>query len=109
MAALDDLRVLLAEISDLGRARALLSWDEWTRMTTRHWEKARRVSAELRAEITRETSIAEHAWEEARRASDFRAFLPHLERVTSLARRYLECFEFDHPYDPLLDDYEPGM
>jgi carboxypeptidase Taq len=163
MAALDDLRTLLAEISDLGRARALLSWDEWTqmpprgagvraeqlstlsrlrhqrlasdelgrlldtarteveglpydsfeaslvRMTTRHWEKARRVPAELRAEITRETSIAEHAWEEARRKSDFRAFLPHLERVTSLARRYLECFEFDHPYDPLLDDYEPGM
>jgi carboxypeptidase Taq len=163
MAALDDLRVLLAEISDLGRARALLSWDEWTqmppggasvraeqlstlsrlrhqrlasdelgrlldkarteveglpyesfeaslvRMTTRHWKKARRVPAELRAEITRETSIAEHAWDEARRASDFRAFLPHLERVTSLAQRYLECFEFDHPYDPLLDDYEPGM
>jgi carboxypeptidase Taq len=163
MTALDDLRALLAEISDLGRARALLSWDEWTqmpprgatvraeqlstlsrlrhqrlasdelgrlldqarteveglpydsfeaglvRMTTRHWEKARRVPAELRAEITRETSISEHAWEEARRASDFRAFLPYLERVTSLARRYLECFEFDHPYDPLLDDYEPGM
>jgi carboxypeptidase Taq len=163
MAALDELRALLAEISDLGRARALLSWDEWTqmpprgatvraeqlstlsrlrhqrlasdelgrlldlaradvegqpydsfeasvvRMTTRHWEKARRVPADLRAEITRQTSISEHAWEAAKNESDFQAFLPHLERVTTLARRYLECFEFDHPYDPLLDDYEPGM
>jgi carboxypeptidase Taq len=163
MAALDDLRALLAEISDLGRARALLSWDEWTQMpargaavraeqlstlsrlrhqrlasdelgglldrarsevadeaydsfeaslvrvTTREWEKARRVPAELRADITRETSISEHAWQEARAASDFGAFLPHLERVVQLTRRYLECFEFDHPYDPLLDDYEPGM
>jgi carboxypeptidase Taq len=163
MAALEELRELLGEISDLGRARALLSWDEWTQMpprgaavraeqlatltrirhqrfasdelgrlldqarpqveslpyesfeaslvrvTTREWEKARRVPAELRAEITRETSISEHAWDEARQAADFGAFLPHLERVVGLTRRYLECFEFEHPYDPLLDDYEPGM
>ena len=37
------------------------------------------------------------------------AFRPHLEHVVELKRRYLECFEFDHPYDPLLDDFEPGM
>src|SRR3954453_7892619 len=29
---LDQLRALLAEISDLGGARALLNWDEWTKM-----------------------------------------------------------------------------
>ena len=40
---------------------------------------------------------------------DFVAFLPHLERVVELKRRYVECFEFEHPYDPLLDDFEPGM
>ena len=31
-ARLDDLRIALAEISDLGRARALLAWDERTKM-----------------------------------------------------------------------------
>ena len=79
------------------------------RVARRDWEKARRVPAELRAETARVTSIAEHAWADAREASDFAAFLPHLERVIELRRRYLECFDYEHPYDPLLDDYEPGM
>ena len=163
MAALDDLLALCGEISDLGRARALLFWDERTQMpprgaaaraeqlatltrlrhrrlssdalgrvldsartevgdgdpdsfepslvrvTAREWGRARRVPADLRAEIARQGSIAEHAWEHAREASDFAAFRPHLERVVDLKRRYVECFDFAHPYDPLLDDYEPGM
>jgi carboxypeptidase Taq len=67
------------------------------------------VPAGLRAEISRVTSIAEHAWVEARGADDFSAFLPHLEQILELQRRYLECFEFEHPYDPLLDDFEPGL
>jgi carboxypeptidase Taq len=67
----------------------------------------------LRAEITRAASLAEHAWAGLRERSDFSGFLPYLERNVELRRRYGECFEgfdgFEHPYDPLLDDYEPGM
>ena len=34
----------------------------------------------------------------------------YLERNIELRRRYSACFpEAEHPYDPLLDDYEPGM
>ena len=162
-AEIQALKDYVGQISDLGRARALLAWDERTKMpprgaeiraeqlatltglrhrmyaadelgrlleaaegsldgddydsfgaslvriTRRDWSKARRVPAELRAETARVASIAEHAWERARAASDFASFLPHLERVVELRRRYLECFEFEHPYDPLLDDFEPGM
>ena len=83
------------------------------RVTRRDWEKARRVPAELRAEITRNASVAEHAWVEARERSDYAAYLPYLERSVELKRRYAECFEgfngFEHVYDPLLDDFEPGM
>ena len=79
------------------------------RVARRDWEKARRVPAELAAERARATSIAEHAWAQARERSDFAAFLPHLETVVGLQRRYVECFDVDHPYDALLDDYEPGM
>src|SRR5687768_1446095 len=145
MAPLNDLRTMLAEISDLGRARALLAWDERTvmppagaearaeqeatlarvchqrlvsdelgrlldqaagqtddlpyesdeaslvRVARREWEKARRVPAELRAEITRASSVAEHAWVGARHRSDFASFLPQLERNVELKRRYAEC------------------
>jgi carboxypeptidase Taq len=82
------------------------------RLARRNWDKARLVSAELEAEITRAASLAEHAWPGFRERSDFGGFLPYLERNIELRRRYAECFEgfpgFEHPYDPLLDDFEPG-
>ena len=161
---LSELRRRLGEINDLGRARALLAWDERTQMppggaapraeqvatltrilherlasddvgilledlaewagslpresdeaslvrvARREWEKARRVPAELRAETARAASLGEQAWARARADSDFASFLPHLERMVELKRRYVECFQpFAHPYDPLLDDFEPGM
>jgi len=83
------------------------------RVVARDWEKARVVPAELRAELARASSIAENAWVEAKRESDFSMLLPHLERNVELTRRYAECYDgfpgFSHPYDPLLDEYEPEM
>jgi len=80
------------------------------RVARRDVDKARRVPTELRAELTRAASRGEQAWVEAREASDFAAFLPYLERNVELTREYVECFApYEHPYDVLLDDYEPGM
>jgi carboxypeptidase Taq len=83
------------------------------RVVARDWEKARRVPSELRAELARASSIAENAWVEAKERSDFGMLLPHLERNVELTLRYADCFEgfpgFAHPYDPLLDEYEPEM
>jgi carboxypeptidase Taq len=83
------------------------------RVVARDWEKARRVPSELRAELARASSLAESAWVVAKRASDFQMLLPHLERNVELANRYVACYEgfpgFSHPYDPLLDEYEPEM
>ena len=62
------------------------------RVARREWEKARRVPAELRAEIARVASLAEHAWAGFRERSDFAGFLPHLERNVELGRRYAERF-----------------
>jgi carboxypeptidase Taq len=153
----------LAEIHDIGRARALLAWDERTmmppggaaaraeqlatlarvlherlvsdqvarlleelgsyeqelpydsdeasliRVARREHERARRVPIELKVEIARASSIGEHAWEEARARSDFALFLPYLRKNVELELRYVECFDAQRPYDPLLDDFEPGM
>jgi carboxypeptidase Taq len=76
----------------------------------RDHDKARRVPADLVAEMTRAAAAAHTAWIEAHADSDFAAFAPHLERNVELRRRYSACFaEAEHPYDPLLDDFEPGM
>jgi carboxypeptidase Taq len=80
------------------------------RVTRRDWEKARRVPADLRAEMTLEAARGHQAWVEARRNDDFASFLPYLRTNVELKRRYVECFEWsDSAYTPLLDDYEPGM
>src|SRR4051794_33289138 len=80
------------------------------RVGRRDWEKSRRVPADLEEEMARVCSISEHAWVDARTRSDFLSFLPHLQKVVELKRRYIECFpEVEEPYDALLDDYEPGM
>ena len=46
------------------------------RVVRRDWEKARRVPAELRAEMTRAASLAMPVWVKARQESDFSQFLP---------------------------------
>jgi carboxypeptidase Taq len=83
------------------------------RVVARDWDKARRVPSELRAELARASSIAENAWVEAKRESDFEMLLPHLRENVELTRRYADCFDgypgFTHVYDALLDEYEPEM
>jgi len=55
-------------------------------------------------------SIGQEAWVKARANSDFASFAPYLEHNLELAHRYVDCFDgYEHPYDVLLDDYEPGM
>jgi carboxypeptidase Taq len=74
------------------------------------WERTRRVPPELVGELLHSAGIALAAWDEAKAASDFAAFAPHVERQLELKRRYIACFEpYDHPYDVLLEDYERGM
>lgn len=80
------------------------------RVAAREYDKAVRVPSEFVAEQAVVTSKAFEAWREARAKSDFSIFLPHLEKVVELVRRYVSFFPpADHPYDVLLDDYEPAM
>jgi carboxypeptidase Taq len=80
------------------------------RASRREYDKARRVPGDLVAEITRAAANARAAWLEATEANAFAPFAPFLERNVELRRRLSACFpEAEHPYDPLLDDFEPGM
>jgi len=99
----------IGELLDGAQPRDELEAD-LVRIARRDYDKARRVPADLVAEMTRVAAAAHTAWIQAHADSDFGAFAPHLERNVELRRRYSACFpEADHPYDPLLDDFEPGM
>lgn len=79
----------------------------WAR---RDHEKAVRVPTELSAEMTRASALGQHAWLDAVGHADFGRFRAPLERQLELRHRYVACFEgVEHPYDVLLDDFEPGM
>ena len=59
--------------------------------------------------MTRAGSEGYEAWLRAREANDVAIFEPALRRNIELARRYADCFADNaHPYDALLDRYEPG-
>ena len=109
--ASDEIGRLLEDLRPFEEALAADS-DEASlvRVSRRDWEKARRVPADLRAELTRAAALAYEAWAEARRQSDFGAFLPFLRTNVELKHRYVECFDSpEELYDVLLDDYERGM
>jgi len=79
------------------------------RVVRRDHDRAVRIPVELTAEMARATAAALPVWAAARAESDFAAFRPHLERQVALRREVAACFpDVDHPYDALLEAYEPG-
>jgi len=101
---LDELAPLGAELEPGSADAALI------RVTRREWERFRRVPAALAGEMRHASGIAVAAWDEAKAASDFAQFAPHLEHQLELKHRYVECFPpGEETYDTLLDDYEQGM
>jgi carboxypeptidase Taq len=69
-----------------------------------------RVPSDFVARFAQETTRAHEAWAKARQGSDFSIFRPHLEKLVEMGKEYVSFFPpADHPYDVLLDKYEPGM
>ena len=80
------------------------------KVTRREYDKQTKVPPELVAELAQVSAVAHQAWTEARAENNFAMFQPHLEKVVELRRRYADLFApYDHIYDALLDDFEPGL
>ncbi len=158
------LKTLIAEVTDLSMAQAVLSWDQQTYMPaggaeargyqlatlgslthqkftsdeigklieelktelsdadpdsddarylkvlSKDYDQATKVSPEYVAKFARLTAKAHESWAKAREASDFSIFQADLEEIIKMRREYVSFFPpADHPYDTLLDQFEPGM
>jgi carboxypeptidase Taq len=56
------------------------------------------------------TSQATHIWAIAKKTNDFALFAPYLEKIVNLCRKKADFLGFkEHPYDALLDLFEPEM
>jgi carboxypeptidase Taq len=85
------------------QAAALREW-------RRDYLKAIKLPASFVKKFAETTSKALHIWAEARRTNNFKLFLPLLEKIISLSRKKADYLGFEeHPYDALLDLFEPGM
>jgi carboxypeptidase Taq len=73
------------------------------------FNRNKKYTTEFVETLSRTVSEAVQVWTKAKKESDFRMFAPLLEKLISLKRQECEILGYDdHPYDALLDLYEPG-
>jgi carboxypeptidase Taq len=92
----------LADQSDPVRVAAV-------RNVRRDHERATKIPTRLVSEIAQASNDGFGAWMTAREADDFAPFQASLERLVDLRKQEIACLgDGDHPYDCLLDQYDPG-
>ncbi len=78
------------------------------RQLQRDYDKRVKLPQALVEELTRASVLGQQAWVKARKENDFASFSPHVEKLYGLKRQQAECLGYrEHPYDALLDDFEP--
>lgn len=99
-------------VDELNEIRDTLSEADQTniRETKRLLDIERKLPDDFVSEMHQASTLAYSAWAEARPADDFKTMQPYLEKLVDLSRRMCDLIGYqDHPYDALLDQYEPGM
>ena len=76
----------------------------------RNYKRASRLPESLVTEMTRQSGLAHTSWVNARKNADFSLFEESLTKIIELNREKAEKIGYmEHPYDALLDEYEPWM
>lgn len=82
--------------------------NSYLRYLSRIYSRATRLSKRLVEKLAEETSRGLSVWVEARQKSDFTLFKDQLKVIVDLVREKADMIGYeDHPYDALLDEYEP--
>jgi carboxypeptidase Taq len=76
----------------------------------RDYLRDRKLPGPFVRKFSETTSNASRIWMEAKKRDDFALFAPHLEKIIDLSIEKAKILGFaDHPYDALLEGYEPEM
>lgn len=80
------------------------------RMWRSDYLKDAKLPASFIKKFAKLSSEASHVWSSARRHNQFKDFAPYLSKIVDLCRKKADFLGYTHhPYDALLDLYEPGM
>ncbi len=107
----DEVGKLIADLeAEVGDLNADTDEARMVKVTKRRYEKQTKVPLDQLMAFIQATTLAHEAWVEAKNKSDFSIFQPHLQKIVDMRIEYARLFApYDHIYDPLLDDFEPGM
>ncbi|HET9659638.1 MAG TPA: carboxypeptidase M32 [Thermomicrobiales bacterium] len=106
----EKLGALIQDSADIETASPHDSYEaSFIRRARRNYELDSRVPTELKGRIAQAQAEGFAIWREARADSDFKAFLPSLEKQIELAKELIACYDpTESPYDVLLDKFEEG-
>jgi carboxypeptidase Taq len=104
----------LSELIDLETGEMKTEEPLHIQAAAREWRRdlllAEKLPTPFVKKFSRTSSASIHAWMDAKEKSDFSLFAPHLEKIVSLCQKKSSLLGYEkHPYDALLDQYEPGM
>ena len=89
--------------ADLAKRACLREWK-------RELDQAVKLPSSFIKKFTKTTSQAIHVWAKAKQKKDFSLFHPYLKQVIALSQKKANFLGYkEHPYDALLDLYEPGL
>jgi carboxypeptidase Taq len=76
----------------------------------RDYERETKLPSDLVVRLTKQSTITEHKWQEAKQKQNFGMVKPDLEKLVELIRERAQALDAEKPmYDVLLDEYEPKM
>lgn len=111
-----DFQESLAQFIDLdtGAFTNVQGLDELQKAAIREWKrdvvKEKKLPDIFVKAFAKASSETTAVWAEAKQDNDFKRFTPYLERLVQLAQERASYLGYaDHPYDALLDEYEPDM
>jgi carboxypeptidase Taq len=72
-------------------------------------DRSRKFSKEFVENLSKVISESFAAWHKAKTENKFEIFAPHLEKLVAIKKEEASIVGYkDHPYDALIDEYEPG-
>ena len=107
----DEVGQLISELAEeVGDLNAETDEARMVKVSKRAYDKQTKIPLPLLMEFIQTTTMANETWVKAREEADFSIFQPDLEKIVDLRQQHANLFKpYDHIYDPLLDDFEPGM
>ncbi len=80
------------------------------RIYRKEYDDAVKIPKTLVLELSDAESKGQNAWVFARKNNDFSEFEPYLKKIIDLKRSFANTVGYEeHPYNALLNHYEPGM